>query len=303
MIGEGNTEGNAGGAGGDRRSDRPDARRRARRGAAQPGDTVTIEQSDSLTNPDAVFQRQVFQTPSASRVARIRVAAFHPGLWPGSLECETCTSTWTVFLVILYCGSRRRIRWWDPDRPHASRSQAGRGGHRSHHGLFQAGISSSAAGAATVASGSTATSFRVRRPISASRRKRRSPATACSPSSGFAVPPRSDGLGLLFNARGHRTATQGRAGTRRPVPTIRPCRCSCAQHPAARCGRPCEALAQGAKVIAEPTYGGQLQNFGAALPKGRMVIDYADEPVTLGDGTVGDRCAGRAIRCPTSPMA
>ncbi len=40
--------------------------------------------------------------------------------------------------------------------------------------------------------------------------------------------------------------------------------------------------------IPEPTYGGQLQNF--AVPgmtaEGRMVIDYTDKPVTLGDGTV-----------------
>jgi CxxC motif-containing protein (DUF1111 family) len=49
------------------------------------------------------------------------------------------------------------------------------------------------------------------------------------------------------------------------------------------------ALADGTeKVIPEPTYGGQLQDF--AVPglkaEGRMVITYTDEAVTLGDGTV-----------------
>jgi CxxC motif-containing protein (DUF1111 family) len=47
-------------------------------------------------------------------------------------------------------------------------------------------------------------------------------------------------------------------------------------------------LTAGAKVIPEPTYGGQLQDF--AVPgikaEGKMAISYADEPVTLGDGTV-----------------
>lgn len=41
-------------------------------------------------------------------------------------------------------------------------------------------------------------------------------------------------------------------------------------------------------VIPEPTYGTQLQNFGITGLKaeGRMVIDYADLPVALGDGSV-----------------
>jgi CxxC motif-containing protein (DUF1111 family) len=43
-----------------------------------------------------------------------------------------------------------------------------------------------------------------------------------------------------------------------------------------------------AKVIAEPTYGGQLQNFAVqGVPiEGHMRIDYSDKPVTLGDGSV-----------------
>lgn len=43
-----------------------------------------------------------------------------------------------------------------------------------------------------------------------------------------------------------------------------------------------------AKVIAEPTYGGQLQNFAIQghEAEGQMVIRYEDVPVTLGDGTI-----------------
>ncbi len=40
--------------------------------------------------------------------------------------------------------------------------------------------------------------------------------------------------------------------------------------------------------VGDPVYGGQLQNFAVAglASEGRMVIDYTDLPVTLGDGTV-----------------
>lgn len=49
-----------------------------------------------------------------------------------------------------------------------------------------------------------------------------------------------------------------------------------------------QALLDGAKVIAEPTYGGQLQDFATQgiKPEGKMVISYTDDPITLGDGTV-----------------
>lgn len=100
----------------------------------------------------------------------------------------------------------------------------------------------------------------------------------------------SDGLGPLFNARGCQNChlKDGRGHTpagdgddavsmflRLSVP--------------ARSDAEKQALADGTdKVIAEPTYGAQLQDF--AVPglraEGRMVIAYADEPVTLGDGTV-----------------
>ncbi len=99
----------------------------------------------------------------------------------------------------------------------------------------------------------------------------------------------SDGLGPFFNARGCQNChlKDGRGHTppgagddavsmflRLSVP------------PAGAADE--AALAGGAKVIPEPTYGGQLQDF--AVPgleaEGRMVISYSDEPVTLGDGTV-----------------
>ena len=43
-----------------------------------------------------------------------------------------------------------------------------------------------------------------------------------------------------------------------------------------------------ANVIAEPTYGGQLQDLAIPghAPEGRMVIDYAETPVELADGEV-----------------
>jgi CxxC motif-containing protein (DUF1111 family) len=100
----------------------------------------------------------------------------------------------------------------------------------------------------------------------------------------------SDGLGPLFNARGcqncHLKDGRGHvpngAGDDAVSMFLRlsvPARTDAEQ----------AALDSGAaKVIAEPTYGGQLQDF--AVPglaaEGRMVIDFAEEPVTLGDGTV-----------------
>ena len=99
----------------------------------------------------------------------------------------------------------------------------------------------------------------------------------------------SDGLGPLFNARGcqncHLKDGRGHVPSgagddavsmflRLSVP---------AQGEAEEA-----ALAAGAKVIPEPTYGGQLQDFAVpGVPaEGRMEISFADEPVTLGDGTV-----------------
>ncbi len=100
----------------------------------------------------------------------------------------------------------------------------------------------------------------------------------------------SDGLGPLFNARGcqncHLKDGRGHVPNgaeddavsmflRLSVP--------------AQTAEEQAALESGAlKVIAEPTYGGQLQDFAVQglSAEGRMVIDYVEEPVTLGDGTV-----------------
>ena len=99
----------------------------------------------------------------------------------------------------------------------------------------------------------------------------------------------SDGLGPLFNARSCQTCHlkdgRGRppAGDEQAVsmflrlsvpPKTEEERAKLANHELTR--------------IPEPTYGGQLQNFAVQglTAEGRMVIRYADKPVTLGDGTV-----------------
>lgn len=99
----------------------------------------------------------------------------------------------------------------------------------------------------------------------------------------------SDGLGPLFNSRacqschlkdgrGHPPAA-GEAGEsmflRLSVP------------PGETDPRP-RVTGGFAGVVGDPTYGGQLQNFGVSglAGEGRMVIDYTDLPVTLGDGSV-----------------
>jgi CxxC motif-containing protein (DUF1111 family) len=100
----------------------------------------------------------------------------------------------------------------------------------------------------------------------------------------------SDGLGPLFNARGcqncHLKDGRGHTPSGNGEDAVSMfLRLSVPAHSEAER----QALLDGThKVIAEPTYGGQLQNF--AVPglkaEGRMVIDYTDLPVTLGDGTV-----------------
>jgi CxxC motif-containing protein (DUF1111 family) len=51
-----------------------------------------------------------------------------------------------------------------------------------------------------------------------------------------------------------------------------------------------------ANSIAEPTYGGQLQDLAISghAPEGRMVIDYAESPIELADGEVAH------LRAPSS---
>ena len=99
----------------------------------------------------------------------------------------------------------------------------------------------------------------------------------------------SDGLGPLFNARGcqnchlkdGRGHTPSGAGDDAVSMFLR---LSVPAHGEADQ----QALAEGAKVIPEPTYGGQLQDFAVQglKPEGKMAISYTDEPVTLGDGMV-----------------
>ena len=100
----------------------------------------------------------------------------------------------------------------------------------------------------------------------------------------------ADGLGPLYNARGcqdchlkdgrgHPPANSDDSGIsmflRLSVPPTTP------EEKAA-------IAASKLRVIPEPTYGGQLQDL--AIPglarEGRMVIDYADQPVTLADGDI-----------------
>ena len=92
----------------------------------------------------------------------------------------------------------------------------------------------------------------------------------------------SDGLGPLFNARACQNChlKDGRG------------------HPPADNDHPSDSMlvrlsvpgtpAPGADVVPDPVYGTQLQESAVAGLKGeaRLVIDYTDTPVTLGDGTV-----------------
>ena len=100
----------------------------------------------------------------------------------------------------------------------------------------------------------------------------------------------SDGLGPLFNARGCQNChlKDGRGHTPSGNGDDAVSMFLRLSVPAATEAEK-QAIADGAlKVIPEPTYGGQLQDF--AVPglkaEGKMVINYTDEPVTLGDGTV-----------------
>ncbi|MEW5964079.1 MAG: di-heme oxidoredictase family protein [Pseudomonadota bacterium] len=101
----------------------------------------------------------------------------------------------------------------------------------------------------------------------------------------------SDGLGPIYNARGCQNChlKDGRG---------RPPRANWPEEPAVsmflRLSIPPETDAQRsrieerrAKVIPEPTYGGQLQNFAIQGhdAEGQMVVRYEDVPVTLSDGT------------------
>lgn len=109
----------------------------------------------------------------------------------------------------------------------------------------------------------------------------------------------SDGLGPLFNARGCQNChlKDGRG---------RPPDGGDSQSMFLRLSIPppdetAQALldARAMPVVPEPTYGTQLQSAAVQglTPEGRMVIDYAAVPVTLGDGTVVQ------LRAPTYSVA
>jgi len=99
----------------------------------------------------------------------------------------------------------------------------------------------------------------------------------------------SDGLGPFFNARGcqscHLKDGRGRPPMGDEVASSLFLRLSVPPQDSVQQ----DLIASGAeKFMPEPTYGEQLQTFAVTGLKaeGRMVIEYADEPVTLGDGTV-----------------
>jgi CxxC motif-containing protein (DUF1111 family) len=100
----------------------------------------------------------------------------------------------------------------------------------------------------------------------------------------------SDGLGPLFNARGcqncHLKDGRGHPPMGADDDSVSMfLRLSVPPHTEAER----QSIASGqANVIPEPTYGTQLQDFAVQGLKaeGRMVVTYADAPVTLGDGTV-----------------
>jgi CxxC motif-containing protein (DUF1111 family) len=99
----------------------------------------------------------------------------------------------------------------------------------------------------------------------------------------------SDGLGPIFNARACQDChlKDGRGTVPAAGETAVSMFLRLSIPPQTEADR--QALATHRKaVIAEPTYGGQLQNFSiqGLFAEGRMVIDYAAQPVTLADGTV-----------------
>lgn len=99
----------------------------------------------------------------------------------------------------------------------------------------------------------------------------------------------SDGLGPLFNARGcqncHLKDGRGRPPVGDEIATSMFLRLSVPP----RTGTEVADIAAGRlKLVPEPTYGEQLQSLAVTglAAEGRMVLDYTEEAVTLGDGSV-----------------
>jgi len=101
----------------------------------------------------------------------------------------------------------------------------------------------------------------------------------------------SDGLGPLFNARGcqdcHLKDGRGHVpeGDEKPVSLF--LRMSVSGGSAPDAIKEAE-IKDWLATLPDPVYGGQLQNFAVQgqAAEGRMVVTYAEVPVTLGDGTV-----------------
>lgn len=99
----------------------------------------------------------------------------------------------------------------------------------------------------------------------------------------------SDGLGPLFNARGCQNCHLKDGRGRPPQPGENAVSMFLRLSVPARDANEQNLIdTRGVLLFPEPTYGEQLQVFAVPGVKaeGRMVIDYAEEPVTLGDGTV-----------------
>jgi len=111
----------------------------------------------------------------------------------------------------------------------------------------------------------------------------------------------SDGLGPLFNARGCQSCHLKDGRGHPPFPGENES-ASMFLRLSVPPGTQDERVALDGVIageVGDPTYGTQLQTFAVpGLPaEGRMVIDYADEPVTLDDGTVV------TLRAPTYSIA
>ncbi|MGC9448360.1 di-heme oxidoredictase family protein [Cereibacter johrii] len=97
----------------------------------------------------------------------------------------------------------------------------------------------------------------------------------------------SDGLGPLYNARGcqncHLKDGRGHVPESPGDEAV-----SMFLRLSVPGGPTPEGIEEWIATSAEPTYGGQLQDFAAPglVPEGRMRIDWQEVPVTLGDGTV-----------------
>ncbi|MBL8562688.1 MAG: c-type cytochrome [Gemmobacter sp.] len=97
----------------------------------------------------------------------------------------------------------------------------------------------------------------------------------------------SDGLGPLYNARACQDCHLKDGRGHMPETADEP-RVSAFLRLSIPGGTAPEGIADYLATLPEPTYGGQLQDFGAPghAPEGQMQVSYTIQPVTLSDGTV-----------------